>query len=289
MTRIADLLADGRTSSFEFFPPRTPGAVATLQRTLIELAELRPSYVSVTYGAGGTTRELTHEVVTGIQDDTGLTAMAHLTCAAHTRAQLSEIVGRYQTAGIENLLALRGDPPKDLVDDLPPSELDYASDLVALIRSLGDFSVGVAIHPEGHPASTDRAADLERQAEKLRIADFGVSQFFFEASVWHEFVAEMRSRGVETPLVAGIMPVTNLRSVKRMAELSGAAFPRWLEGRLREYEDDDDGQFRVGVDAATQLCRELLAGDVDGLHFYTLNRSPATREIYETLALGNRR
>lgn len=286
MAKIADLLAAGPTYSFEFFPPKTPQMAETLQATLRELALLAPSFVSVTYGAGGSTRELTHEIVTRIQRDTGMTAMAHLTCAAHTRAQLVEIVTRYHAAGIENILALRGDPPREMVGELPPTELEHATDLVALIREYTDCSVGVAVHPEGHPASTDRAVDLEMQAAKLRLADFGISQFFFEAEVWRAFVGEMRARGVTTPLLPGIMPVTNLKSVKRMAELSGAEFPRWLEERLRAYEDDPDGQFRVGVDAAIDLCRELLAGGVDGLHFYTLNRSPATREIYAALGLG---
>jgi methylenetetrahydrofolate reductase (NADPH) len=286
MARIGDLLARGRTYSFEFFPPRTPEMAQTLQRTIVELSPLGPSFVSVTYGAGGSTRELTHEIVTGIQRDTGLTAMAHLTCAAHSRAQLAEIISRYGEAGITNILALRGDPPRDVVDELPPTELPYAGALIELIHEVGDFSVGVAVHPEGHPASTDRSVDLERQAAKLRAAEFGISQFFFEAPLWFDFVAEMRARGVTASLIPGIMPVTNVKSVKRMAELSGSAFPEWLEERLRAHEDDADAQFRVGIEAATDLCRDLLEGGVDGLHFYTLNRSPATREIYGTLGLA---
>jgi methylenetetrahydrofolate reductase (NADPH) len=288
MAKIADLLASGPTYSFEFFPPKTEQMAQLLQTTLRELAPLAPSFVSVTYGAGGSTRELTHEIVTGIQRDTGMTAMAHLTCAAHSRAELAGIVTRYRDAGIENILALRGDPPREVAADLPPSELDHATDLVALIRELTHCSVGVAVHPEGHPASTDRESDLEHQAAKLHRADFGISQFFFEAHVWQGFVGEMRARGVTAPLLPGIMPVTNVKSVKRMAELSGAEFPRWLEDRLRAHEDDPEGQFRVGVAAAVELCEELLAGGVDGLHFYTLNRSPATREIYAALRLPRR-
>jgi methylenetetrahydrofolate reductase (NADH) len=281
--RIADILARGPSYSFEFFPPKTPAAEEQLERTLRELQPLSPSYVSVTYGAGGTTRERTHDLVVRMHREFGLTAMAHLTCAAHRRRELFDIVSRYRDAGVENILALRGDPPKDL--DLPPTELEHACDLVDLVREIGDFSVGVAVHPEGHPASTEAAADRARQAEKLARADFGVSQFFFEAPVWFAFLDDLAAHGVTTPVIPGIMPVTNVKSVKRMAELSGADFPRWLEDRLRAVEDDEAAMHRVGVEAAVELCRELMDGGVTSFHFYTLNRSTATREIYAELGL----
>jgi methylenetetrahydrofolate reductase (NADPH) len=281
MTKIVDILATGPSHSFEFFPPKTPAAEAQLEETLYELEPLQPTFVSVTYGAGGTTREKTHEIVTRINRDTSLTAMAHLTCAAHTERELVEIVTRYREAGIHNILALRGDPPKDL--DLPPGDLAHATDLIALVRRVGDFSVGVAVHPEGHPASTERGEDRRRQAEKLAIADFGVSQFFFESDVWFAFLDDMRELGVTTRMIPGIMPVLNVKSVKRMAEMSGADFPRALEQRLRAVEDDEDAMRAVGIEAATELCSELVAGGVDSFHFYTLNRSPATREIYANL------
>lgn len=284
MTKIADIVAAGPSYSFEFFPPKTPAAERTLEQTLRELEPLRPSFVSVTYGAGGSTREMTHDIVVRINRETSLTAMAHLTCAAHTRDELSAIITRYRAADVENILALGGDPPKDL--DLPPGELAHACDLIALVRELGDFSVGVAVHPEGHPASTNPADDRRRQAEKLAEADFGLSQFFFEAPVWFAFLDDLRALGVTTPVIPGIMPVLNVKSVKRMAEMSGAAFPRWLEDRLRAYEDDPDAMHAVGVDAATDLCRELMDGGVTSFHFYTLNRSPATREIYTNLGLA---
>lgn len=284
MARIDTLLSQGRGASFEFFPPRTPEAAAVLEQTLRDLEPLHPAYVSVTYGAGGSTRELTQDLVIRIERETSMTAMAHLTCAAHSRAELSDIVTRYRDAGVGNILALRGDPPKSL--ELPPGELDHATDLVALIREIGDFSVGVAVHPEGHPASSDRATDRRRQAEKLAVADFGVSQFFFEARVWFEFLADLDRLGVTTPVVPGIMPVTNVRSVKRMAEMSGAEFPDWLEARLRAVEDDEAAMHRVGVEAATELCRELMDAGVEHFHFYTLNRSGATREIHAALGLG---
>lgn len=281
---ISQILEGERTFSFEFFPPKTPEAEAQLEMALMELEPLHPSFVSVTYGAGGATRERTHELVVRILSDTTMVPMAHLTCAAHTRAELVSIITRYSEAGVHNILALRGDPPRDI--DLPPSELDFATDLIALIRDVGDFAIGVAVHPEGHPASTNRDDDRRRQAEKLAIADFGVSQLFFEAEVWFRFAEEMHSLGVTTPLIPGIMPVTNARSVRRMAEMSGAAFPARLEARLRAVEDNPEAVHRVGVAAATELCRSLLDGGVAGLHFYTLNRSSATREIYANLGLA---
>jgi methylenetetrahydrofolate reductase (NADPH) len=284
MNKIVDILEAGPSQSFEFFPPKTPAAEQQLEETLRDLEPLHPTFVSVTYGAGGTTREMTHDIVTRINRDTSLTAMAHLTCAAHTREELTEIVTRYHDAGIANILALRGDPPKDL--DLPPGDLSHATDLIDLVRGVGNFSVGVAVHPEGHPASTDRSVDRRRQAEKLARADFGISQFFFEPDVWFEFLGDLREHGVTTRVIPGIMPVLNVKSVKRMAEMSGADFPAWLEARLRAVEDDEEAMRAVGIEATTQLCRDLMAGGVDSFHFYTLNRSSATREIYQNLGFA---
>lgn len=283
MVHIADLLAAGPTCSFEFFPPRSEAAEAQLAETLRDLQSLRPSFVSVTYGAGGSTREKTHDLVVRINGEMNLTAMAHLTCAAHTRVELGAIVSRYAAAGVQNILALGGDPPKEL--GLPPGELAHAVELVELIRGVGPFSVGVAVHPEGHPASTDRAADRRHQAEKLARADFGVSQFFFEPEVWLAFLADLAAEGVTTPVIPGIMPVLDVRSVKRMAEMSGAGFPPALEARLRAHEDDPAAMRAVGIEAASELCRELMAGGVGSFHFYTLNRSSATREICTNLGL----
>ena len=283
MVRIADLLAAGPTCSFEFFPPRSEAAEAQLAETLRDLRSLGPSFVSVTYGAGGSTREKTHDLVVRINGEMNLTAMAHLTCAAHTRAELEAIVSRYAAAGVQNILALGGDPPKEL--GLPPGELAHAVELVELIRGIGPFSVGVAVHPEGHPASADRAADRRHQAEKLARADFGVSQFFFEPEVWFAFLADLAAEGVTTPVIPGIMPVLDVRSVKRMAEMSGAGFPPALEARLRAHEDDPAAMRAVGIEAASELCRDLMAGGVGSFHFYTLNRSSATREICTNLGL----
>jgi methylenetetrahydrofolate reductase (NADPH) len=284
MAKISDILARGeRTVSFEFFPPKTPEAEATLEQTLIDLEPLNPSYVSVTYGAGGTTRERTHDIVVKINRETSMTAMAHLTCAAHTREQLVEIVTRYRDAGIENVLALAGDPPKDM--DLPPTELNYAIELVHLIREVGDFCVGVAAHPEPHPRSPSIESDRRFTAEKVSVADFAITQFFFESRHYFDLVESLHALGVDKPVIPGIMPVTSIAGTKRMAEMQGSEFPEWLMQKLRAVEDDPEAVRRVGIAEATNLCRELLDGGAPGLHFYTLNRSTATREIYANLDL----
>ena len=282
MTRIPDLLRRGRTYSFEFFPPRTPEAEATLEHTLVELAPLHPAFVSVTYGAGGSTRERTHDLVVNINRMTGMTAMAHLTCVGHSCADLEGIVGRYRDAGIDNILALGGDPPAGV--ELPPGELTHAVELVRLIRSVGDFAVGVAAHPEPHPRSPDLATDRRHTAEKLAEADFAITQFFFEPHHYFELVESLRALGVDKPVIPGIMPVTNLRQMQRMAELSGAAFPAWLAVRLEAAETPEEVA-RIGVAAATELCAGLLEAGAPGLHFFTMNRSTATREIYAELGL----
>jgi methylenetetrahydrofolate reductase (NADPH) len=284
MARIVDLLTAGRCFSFEFFPPRTEEAQAQLAQTLHDLTPLRPSFVSVTYGAGGTTRERTHDIVLGVLHVTTLTPMAHLTCAGHTRAELAGILERYRDEGVENILALRGDPPADL--GLPPGDFGYAAELVDLVREVGPFSVGVAAHPEGHPASPDLASDRHHLAAKLRQADFGITQFFFRLDDYRRLVDELAALGVDRPVVPGIMPVTNVTQVERFAKLSGAAFPPELAERLHAVADDPAEVRRIGVEVATELCQDLLDEGAPGLHFYTLNRSLATREIYAKLGLG---
>lgn len=284
MTKIRDLLAEGPTFSFEFFPPKTDEAGRALEKALGELEPLAPSFVSVTYGAGGSTRDRTRDIVVHIERDTSMTAMAHLTCVAHTREQLDAVVTEYGDAGIENLLALGGDPPAELVDY--PRDLEHAHELVALIKDHGDFSIGVAAHPELHPRSVDRGSDRRFLAAKLAMADFGITQFFFEAGPYVRMVDELAALGCDTPVIPGIMPVTNARQVQRFAELSGAAFPPALAARFDAVADDPDAVRSLGVEVASELCQELLDAGVPGLHFYTLNRSSATREIYANLGLG---
>lgn len=283
MTRIPDLLAQGRCFSFEFFPPRTLEAETTLESTLVELGPLQPAYVSVTYGAGGSTRERTHDLVVHINQLDSMVAMAHLTCVGHTRAELVEIVTRYRDAGIDNILALGGDAPADA--NLPPGELKYAIELVRLVREVGDFAIGVAAHPEPHPRSASREADRQHTAEKLAEADFAVTQFFFEAEHYFDLVESLRALGVDKPVIPGIMPVTSISGIERMTKMQGSEFPAWLAAKLHAVEDDPAAVRRVGVEEATELCRHLLDGGAPGLHFYTLNRSTATREICASLGL----
>jgi methylenetetrahydrofolate reductase (NADPH) len=281
--KIDQILRTGPSFSFEFGPPRTEEMEVTLARTLRELEPLGPSYVSVTYGAGGSTRERTHDLVVQILRETPMTPMAHLTCASHSRAELVEIVERYAGAGIENILALGGDPPKDL--DLPPGELRYAIELVRLVRATGDFCIGVAAHPEPHPRSTSREADRRHTAEKLAEADFAITQFFFDPEHYFDLLDGLRRHGVDKPVIPGIMPVTSIAATKRMAEMQGSEFPTWLLTKLEAAGDDPAAVRSVGIDEATKLCRSLLDGGAPGLHFFTMNRSTATREIYGNLGL----
>lgn len=277
-------LFDGTpTLSFEFFPPKTPEAHDTFDAALAELSLLEPSFVSVTYGAGGSTREHTQAIVVGLLEDTALLPMVHLTCAGHSRAELMAMLEEYRAAGLANVLALRGDPPPEL--GLPAGELDHATDLVELCRDLGGFCVAVAAHPEGHPLCPDQILDRDRQAAKLRVADFAVTQFFFDVEIYKRFVDEMHARGATAPIVPGIMPITNIGQIARMAELSGAAFPDWLRERLASVEDDPDAVRKIGIEVATELCDALLAAGAPGLHLYTLNRAAATLEIVHNLGL----
>jgi methylenetetrahydrofolate reductase (NADPH) len=285
VTRIDALLAQGVTTSFEFFPPRTQEGEQHLRTTLKELEPLGPSFVSVTYGAGGSTRERTHDIVVDLLHTSSMTPMAHLTAVNHHRAELTEILGRYRDEGVANILALRGDPPRGEAGwwDLP-----YAIDLVELAREVGggQFAVGVAAHPEYHPLSPDPRSDRRYLAAKLEAADFAVTQFFFRVQDYLGMVEDLAALGCDKPVIPGVMPVTAVRQIVRMAELSGAAFPADLAARLHLVEDDPDEVRRIGVEVATELCQELLDAGAPGLHLYTLNRSTATREIHANLALA---
>jgi methylenetetrahydrofolate reductase (NADPH) len=283
MARIADLLAADRTFSFEFFPPKSDAAQLTLGRTIAELEPLTPSFVSVTYGAGGSTRARTHDIVAWVRKETAITPMAHLTCQGHVRSEIAEILDNYRSAGVENILALGGDAPLDPAD-ARPSDYLYAIELVADVQAAGDFSIGVAAHPEIHPRSPNRAEDRRRLAEKLTVADFAITQFFFEVGHYVQLVDELAGLGCTKPVIPGIMPVTNKAQVRRMASLSGAAFPTWLAERLDAVDRPEEVR-RVGVEAATELCSDLLGVGAPGLHFYTMNSSTATREIYAALGL----
>ena len=282
MTKVAELLAAGRTFSFEFFPPKSEAEHARLAQALVDLQPLRPSFVSVTYRGGRSSRPRTHDLVVGMLRTTTLNPMAHLICAAHSRLELAEILVELRRAGVENLMALGGDPPTD--PDSVAGELRYADELVELARAIGGFSIGVAAHPAGHPHSPDLGRDRDRLAHKLRQADFGVTQFFFEADDYFRLIDELAARGVDKPVLPGIMPVTSLASIPRRSEM-GAAVPSAMVDRL-EAAGDPESVRRAGTDMATELCRELLDRGAPGLHFYTLNRSGATREIYDNLGLA---
>ncbi len=288
MARISDLLGAGRTWSFEFFPPHSDAEQATLTRTLHELEPLKPSFVSVTYRGGPASRKRTFDLVTAMLHVTTLTPMAHLTCVGHSRLELAEILVEYRKAGVENLMALGGDPLRtEGTAAEPVTELRHALELVELARAIGGFSVGVAAHPAGHPASPDLRADRDRLAEKLAQADFAVTQFFFEAEQYAELVDELARRGLQKPVLPGIMPVTSLRSIPRMAEM-GAAVPERAQERLHAAAaaGGDEAVRAEGIAMATELCRAVLDFGAPGLHFYTLNRSTATREIYRALGLA---
>jgi methylenetetrahydrofolate reductase (NADPH) len=285
MTRIADLLASGPTYSFEFFPPKTDAEQARLVRTLRELEPLAPSFVSVTYRGGASSRQRTFDLVTGMLRTTTLVPMAHLICVAHSRLELADILVAYRKAGVENLMALGGDPPAD--PSAGPGELRHAVELVELARAIGFPSIGVAAHPAGHPSSTDLVSDRRYLAEKLVLADFAVTQFFWEAADYRRLVDELAALGCTKPVLPGIMPLESLTSVPRMAQM-GAAVPSWMVDRLRraQTEGGDDAVRHEGIALATELCRQLLDEGAPGLHFYTMNRSSATRDIYTELGLG---
>ena len=285
MALISEMLARGATYSFEFFPPKNDAEQTTLVRTLRDLEPLAPSFVSVTYRGGRESCQRTHDLVAGMLRTTTLTPMAHLVCVAHTRLELAEILVSFRKAGVENLMALGGDPPTD--PSAGEGELRHAVELVELARAIGGFSIGAAAHPAGHPSSPDMKSDRDLLAAKLRLADFGVTQFFFEAQEYIGLIQDLADRGVHTPVLPGIMPVTALRSVPRMAQM-GAALPAWAVTRLEEasVRGGDEAVRQAGVAMATELCEKLLDAGAPGLHFYTLNRSSATREIYASLGLS---
>lgn len=281
-SRIDDLLDSGLTRSFEFFPPKTDDETAVLERSLSDLRALDPSFVSVTYRGGRESRQRTFDLVTRIQRTGELTAMAHLICVGHRRDEMRDLLKNYADAGVVNVMALGGDVPDD--DAEAASEFRYAIELVELAREVGEFCVGVGAHPAGHPRSINRSDDRRQLARKLDAADFAVTQFFFEVSEWIELVSDLADLGVQKHVVPGIMPVTTLHGISRMATM-GAAVPTALVERL-EAASAAGGPAAVraeGIRAATELCRQLLDAGAPGLHFYTLNRSTATREIFRAL------
>ena len=288
--RIADRLNAGvPTFSFEFFPPKTDEARETLERTIAALRPLAPAFVSVTYGAGGTTRERTLELAVKIKQETGIEAMAHLTCVGHSRAELRAILRRLHEAGIENIMALRGDPPAGQAAFHPaPDGLCFGSELIAFIRDEGridgfDFCVGGAAYPEGHVESTGRYADISYLARKDELgAAFFVTQLFFDNAFYFDFVERARQAGVTAPILAGIMPITNADQIQRFTRQCGATIPNRLARALEDCEGPREVR-DLGVAWATEQCRDLLDRGAPGIHFYTLNRSNATQHVLANL------
>jgi len=298
---IRDILRDSKPSlSFEFFPPRTATAWEELYQTIRDLEELQPTFVSVTYGAGGGTRELTHDLVVRIRETTSIPPVPHLTCVGHSEQEVTDILNRYAAAGVSNILALRGDPPKDQPDyDWSEGGFRQAADLVRFIRKFNEsgahpdprgFGIGVAGFPEGHPNTPNRVDELDFLKAKVdEGADYICTQLFFDNHDFLDFRDRCDLAGIQIPIIAGVMPVTSLQGMKRMAELAaGARYPAKLLRALARAKDNSEAVERVGIHYAAEQCAGLLNEGVDGIHFYTLNKSHATREIYHSLGLAAR-
>jgi methylenetetrahydrofolate reductase (NADPH) len=283
--RIRELLTTGRPSfSFEFFPPKDQAGFAQLRETLAALRELRPTYVSVTYGAGGSTRERTIELVTSLRQEYGIEAMAHLTCVGASRAELYAILQRLSDAGVENLLALRGDPPEGQQFRPHPDGFAHADELVAFVRQHFRFCIGGACYPEKHIEAPSPEADLAYLQRKLAAGcEFLITQLFFDNQRYFDFVARARATGIGVPIIPGIMPITSVRQVERFTRTCGATLPEPLLSELRRVQDDHHAVLSLGVAQATAQCLELLQRGAPGIHFYTLNKSPATRTILTAL------
>jgi methylenetetrahydrofolate reductase (NADPH) len=298
---ISDIIQAGSpTFSFEFFPPKTPAAAESLYQTIRELEEYMPHFVSVTYGAGGSTRDLTHDLVERIQNTTKLDPIPHLTCVCHSEAEIESILQRYAKSCIGNILALGGDPPRECAYDKSGDAFQHATDLVKFITRFNEsgvhpdprgFGIGVAGFPEGHPATPNRLVEMEHLKAKVDAgADYIVTQLFFDNRDFYDFRERCELAGIRIPIIAGIMPITSMSGCKRIAELAGGArFPAKLLRALQRCEDDPKMVSRVGVHFALEQCHDLLDNHVAGIHFYTLNKSDATRTIFEGLGIQRRR
>lgn len=288
MAKIAEIVANSvrPTFSIELWPPRSPESEAKLELALPLLERLHPTFTSITYGAGGSTRECTHDLVVRIKRMTSIEPMAHLTTAAHKKSELVAILERYRSAGIENILALRGDPPLDSQAGLELGELAHAIDLAKLARSVGDFSIAVAAHPEGHPESTDLNSDRALLASKLEIADLAITQFFFIADSYFQLVEDMDRLGVRKPIIPGVIAPTSLKTLERMANLSGLKIPDAVHERLYRVSDSAESVKSVGVEIAIELSEELLRRGAPGIHVFTMNEASTTVQICEGLGLA---
>ena len=284
--RISDILRTGRRSvSFEFFPPKDDAGFATLFETIEALKPLEPSYVSVTYGAGGSTRRKTVDLVKRIKHEIGIESMAHLTCVGADRAEIGSVLDDLASGGVENVLPLRGDPPRgESTFVATPGGFRYASELVAFIRERHSFCLGAACYPEGHPEAPNAGADLDNLKRKVDAGvDFLITQLFFDNDDYFRFQERAAAAGIEVPILAGIMPILNVKQVKRFTQMCGAGLPAPLRQKIEAVEDDQEAVRQIGVYHATRQCEDLLQAGVPGIHFYTLNRSTATRAIYQSI------
>ena len=275
-----------RNFSFEFFPPKTEQAIANLRGTVAKLAELKPSFCSVTFGAGGSTREMTYETVVEIQETTGIEAAPHISCIASTRDNIREVLQAYQAKGIRHIVALRGDMPSGMMS---AGEFRYANELVEFIRDeTGDhFHIEVAAYPEVHPQAPNIDADLRNFKRKVEAgADTAITQYFYNPGAYFRFVSDCEKLGIDLPIVPGIMPITNYTQLSRFSEACGAEIPRWIRKRLEAFGDDRESIRAFGVEVVTILCERLLEQGAPGLHFYTLNQSEACLAIWENLGLS---
>lgn len=281
MRTVSDRVHAGQFVSVELLPPRTPVGEDLLASALAELATLDPAFIALTYGANGSDRGRTESLVAQLAG-TNTIPLPHLTCAAHSRAELVTLLTTYRSLGVDNLLALHGDPPLTSDTVLPEGEVRYAVDLLRLARREGFACVGVAVHPEGHPSAGSREDDLMHQASKLREADFALTQFVNRASDYAQFVHEMARRGARAPVIPGLRIISTVRQAERMAAMSGAPIPRDLLAGLAAARDPMEAR-QVGLDHAVEVCRRLLDSGAPGLHFYTMNRVDVTLEVLDQL------
>lgn len=284
--KISEMLLQGKpTISFEFFPPKTEEGFQSLMKTIGELRPLKPSFVSLTYGAGGSTRQATLSLVPRIKQEINIEAAAHLTCVGHSQAEIKAVLVDLKRAGIDNIIALRGDPPKGETVFRPnPDGFRYASELVGFIRKNFDFAIGVAGYPEKHIEAPSIDVDLGHLKEKVVAgADFIITQLFFRNEDYFQFIGRLKSLGIHVPVIAGIMPITDVAQITRFAQRCGARIPDDLRVRLERAEGNRDEVVRLGIEHALEQSRELLKSHVPGIHFYTLNRSHSTQEIVSRL------
>jgi methylenetetrahydrofolate reductase (NADPH) len=284
--RIDEIIASRQpTFSVEFFPPKTEETTAQLYAAARELGKLEPDFVSVTYGAGGSTRDGTVEITKALKDDLGYETMAHLSCVGETREGLATTLGRIEAAGIENVFALRGDPPRGQEDFVQPEGgLGSAAELAAFVAAGWDFAIGGACFPEVHPEAPDLETDLSYLKTKVESgASFLITQLFFDNQVYFDFVQAARARGIEVPILAGVIPVASFAQTKRICDLCDASIPPQLERAFLAVEGDERAEFELGIAYAAQQCAELLLGGAPGIHFYALNRAPATCAVLAAL------